>query len=204
MSARLGRAIVYIAAAVMPDPDTRARYREQWLADVDGAAELGLSSLPVALGAAAAAVRLAATDPHSVTALMRAPLLPRVSPRLRRAFGIVQLAVAAPYLWAVVFYGYARLRLGVSHAELVGTPYDPKDLLVLWFPPFWAYTPVMLWLAVGGWTVASGLAPAGLVLAIGGQRAARWLPLTGTIAAAAVTALAVSTFGDTLRIWLLD
>jgi hypothetical protein len=131
-------------------------------------------------------------------------LLPRVSTGQRRGFGLVQLVVAMPYLWAVMYYGYARLRLGVSRAELFSGNHDPKDLLVGWFPPAWGYTPVMLWLAVGGWAVAVALAPAGLILAIGGRRWARWLPLAGTLAAAAVTALAFSDFGDALRIWLLD
>src|SRR2546421_8942068 len=118
MSARLARLVVYLGTAVLPDSATRARYREQWLADVDGAAEVGLSPLSVALGAAAAAVRLAVTHPRSVAALMRVALLPGVSTRVRRTFGLVHLAIAAPYLWAVIFYGYARLRLGLSHAEL--------------------------------------------------------------------------------------
>ena len=204
MSARLARLVVYVGAAVLPDSATRVRYREQWLADVDGAAEVGLSPLSVALGAAAAAVRLAATHPRSVAALIRVAVLPGVSMRVRRTLGLVQLAVAAPYLWAVVFYGYARLRLGVSHAELLGGQHDPKELIVWWFPPFWAYPAVVVWLAIGGWIVAVALAPAGLVLAAGGQRAARWLPLAGTLAAAAVTPLAISHYGDALRIWLLD
>jgi hypothetical protein len=204
MSARLGRAIVHVASAVMPNRATRARYREQWLADVDGAAELGLSPLPVALGAAAAAIRMTATDRRSLDALLRAPLLPGVSARSRRRFGIFQLLVASPYLLAVLYYGQARLRLDVSHAELVGTPYDPKDLLVWWFPPFWLYTPVVLWVAVGGWAVAAALAPFGLVLAAGGRRSSRWLPLAGSVAAVAVTVLGLSDFGEALRIWLLD
>lgn len=146
MNARLARAIVHTAAAVLPDPGARTRYREQWLADVNGAAELGMSSLPVALGAAAAAIRL------SAAALLRAPLVLRVSGRHRRTFGIVQLAVSTPYLWVLLFYGYARLRLGVSHAQLVGTPYDPKDLLIDWWPLYWMHGLVMVWLALAdGW-----------------------------------------------------
>jgi hypothetical protein len=198
MSARLASAVVRAGTALMPDPAVRARYREQWLADVDGAADLGLSPLPVALGAAAAAIRLATADRRSLAAL------PQIDARPRRALGVVQLAVAAPYLWAVAFYGYARLRLGASHAELMGAPHDPKDLLVSWFPPFWLYTPAVLWIAVGGWVVAAVLAPAGLLLGLGGRGAARWLPLAGTVAALAATALAASTFGDELRTWLLD
>jgi len=204
MNARLARRIIHVAVAVMPDPGTRTRYREQWLADVDGAAQLGMSPLPVALGAAAAAVRIATTGPRSVSALLRAPLLPGVSGRWRRRFGIIQLAVSAPYLWAVLFYEYARVRLGVSHDELIGTPYDPKDLIAGWFPLHVIHGLVVVWLAVGGWVVAAALAPAGLVFAVGEQRATRWLPLAGSVAAVAVISLAASDFGAALRTWLLD
>jgi hypothetical protein len=204
MSTRLARAIVRAAAAVLPDPSARGRYREQWTADVEGATEIGMSPLPVALGAAAAAIRLAASDRRSVTRLLPAPLLTGASDRRRRSFGIVQLAVATPYLWAVLFYGYARLLLGVSHGELVGTPYDPKDLIVDWLPLYWIQGFVMVWLALGGWAVAAALAPVGLVYAIGGQRSARWLPMAGTIAAVAVILFAASDFGASLRTWILD
>jgi hypothetical protein len=205
MTARLARAIVYLGSAVIPDASTRARYREQWLADVDGAAEVGLTPIRVAVGAATAAVRMATTDPRSLTALMAISLLPRVSDRARRAFGLIQLIVASPYLWAVVYYGYARLRLGVSHVELLyERGYDPKDLIVSWLPPMWAYGPVMVWMALGGWVVSAMLTPVGLLFAVGGRGWARWLPVAGTIAGVAVVVLAQSEFGGHLRIWLLD
>jgi hypothetical protein len=204
VNAGLARAIVRAAVAVLPDRGSRVRYREQWLADVDGAAELGMSALPVALGAAAAAVRLATTRPPSVTALLRAPLLCGVSSRQRRGFGLIQLAVSAPYLWAVVFYAYARVRLGVSHDQLVGTPYDPKDLMVNWLPLQLMHGLVAVWLAVGGWMVGAVLTPVGLVLAIGGQRAARWLPLAGVGVSVAVAVFAGTDVAAALRTWLLD
>jgi hypothetical protein len=202
MSTRLAHAIVRAAAKVIADRGIRARYREQWLADVDGAAELDLSAMPVALGAATAAVRLAAGHPRSGADLVN----PDAGAKLRRRFGIIQLAAALPYLWAVAFYVYARLRLGISHTALLYErgAHDPAQLIIDWFPPFWAYGPSMVWLALGGWAVAAALAPAGLVMAIGGRRSARWLPLAGTIAAVAVTALAFSEFGTALRTWLLD
>lgn len=205
MTARLGRLIVHAATALVPDPHARSRYREQWSADVEGAADIGMSTFSVAFGAAAAALRMAATDRHPITALTRAPLLTQVGSRPRRAFGIVQIAAAAPYLWVLALYGYARVRLGVSQAELFDTPHDPKDLLTAWVPLAWILHPIStIWLAIGGWTVGAALAPVGLILAIGGQRMARWLPLTGAVTAVAVTALAASTFGDALRTWILD
>jgi hypothetical protein len=203
MNAGLARSLIHAAVAILPDRASRVRYREQWLADVDGAAELGMSALPVALGAAAAAIQLA-THPPSVTALLRAPLLSGVSSRQRRGFGLIQLAVSAPYLWTVLFYTYARVRLGVSHDQLVGTPYDPKDLMVNWLPLQVTHGLVAIWLAVGGWLVGAALAPVGLVLAIGGKRAARWLPLAGAAVAVAAAVFAATDFAAALRTWLLD
>lgn len=198
MTGRLARAVVHIAVALVPGAGTRIRYREQWLADVDGAAELGLSALPVALGAAMAAVRLAVAGTRTVAA----GLLPTISDRRRLQIGRLQLAVAAPYVWALLFYGYARVRLGVTHEQLVGTPYDPKDLL--WFPISTIHPPVIVLLAAGAWMVGAALAPVGLVLAIGGRGSARWLPLAGSAVAVAVILLATSDFGAELRTWLLD
>ncbi|GGP57199.1 hypothetical protein [Saccharothrix coeruleofusca] len=54
---RLALMLVRCAAALLWPAD-RARYLEQWRADVLGAAELGLSPLGVALGAARTAFRL--------------------------------------------------------------------------------------------------------------------------------------------------
>ncbi|GLH99221.1 hypothetical protein Pa4123_44960 [Phytohabitans aurantiacus] len=51
-------ALVRCAAALLPEPDRRARYREQWQADVLAAADLDLSPLHLALGAAIAAARI--------------------------------------------------------------------------------------------------------------------------------------------------
>jgi len=204
MNAGLARAIIHAAVAILPDRECRARYREQWLADVNGATELGMSALPVALGAAVAAVQLATTRPPSVTALLRAPLLSGVSPRQRRRFGLVQLAVSAPYLWAVLFYTYARVRLDVSHDQLVGTPYDPKDLMVNWLPLQMMHGLVVVWLAVGGWLVGVALAPVGLALAIGGKRTARWLPMAGVVGAITVAVFAATDFAAALQTWLLD
>ena len=204
MNAGLARAVIHVAVAILPDGASRVRYREQWLADVDGAAELGMSALPVALGAAAAAVQLATIRPPSVTALLRAPLQSGVSSRQRRGFGLIQLAVSAPYLCAVLFYTYARVRLDVSHDQLVGTPYDPKDLMVNWLPLQVVHGLLAVWLAVGGWLVGAALAPVGLILAIGGKRAARWLPLAGVGVAVAVAVFAATDFAAALRTWLLD
>ncbi|GAA0355135.1 hypothetical protein GCM10009530_00270 [Microbispora corallina] len=52
------RGTILVAAAALPRPGQRERYREQWLADAVGAAELGMSGLSVALGALRAAVAM--------------------------------------------------------------------------------------------------------------------------------------------------
>jgi hypothetical protein len=60
---RVALLVVRWAAALLPDPERRARYREQWEADVRGAGDLGLSPLRLALGAATAAARISTTAP---------------------------------------------------------------------------------------------------------------------------------------------
>ena len=65
---RAALAVARWAAALLPDGRRRDRYREQWEADVRGAADLGLSPLRLALGAAGAAVRMKAFAAREGTA----------------------------------------------------------------------------------------------------------------------------------------
>jgi hypothetical protein len=71
---RAALAVVRCAAIALPDPQRRARYLEQWQADVYGAADLHLSPLRLALGAAGAAVRITATSSKGSTMLPIGPL----------------------------------------------------------------------------------------------------------------------------------
>jgi hypothetical protein len=63
--------LVRIAVGMIADPERRARYEEQWLADIEGAAEVGMSPLAIGVGAcrSAPALRahaaLAAPNPRS-------------------------------------------------------------------------------------------------------------------------------------------
>ena len=50
--------MIRLLTSLIRDPDLRERYREQWEADLDGAAELGLSRRGVLLGVATTCVRL--------------------------------------------------------------------------------------------------------------------------------------------------
>ncbi|BCB78408.1 hypothetical protein GCM10022251_30090 [Phytohabitans flavus] len=59
---RIALLVVRCAAALLPDRTRRDRYREQWEADVRGAAELELSPLRLALGMAGAAVLITFTS----------------------------------------------------------------------------------------------------------------------------------------------
>ncbi|GIJ56605.1 hypothetical protein [Virgisporangium aurantiacum] len=199
MSGWLARLVVRTAAALVGGPEVRARYREQWLADVEGAREVGLRPAAVAAGAAVAAARLAVTRPR-----WQVTPLGWVTTAVRRRYLVVQLAVAYPYAWALGYLGYARVRSGLTVAQLFDRPVDPKDLLVPWLPTMWLQPLVMLWLAVGGWVVGAALAPVGLALSIGGRGSSRWLPVAGTLTAAVVTAFAVGDLGAGLRLWLLD
>lgn len=210
----LARAIVHLATAAIPDPEAYARYREQWLADLDGAAEVGLPALPLALGTLVAAVRIAVAAPRAVV------MLPRVRGGLRKAYGAVQILAAAPYLWALGEYVNLQVRTGGGdpypqygdHPEVGGIlgylapvvnalgPAKPVALRVEYLPAVTG----SIWLALGGWVIAAALAPAGLLLAVGGRRWARRLPALGTAAAAVAVWLAHSAFGQGLTMWLLD
>jgi hypothetical protein len=199
----LARGIVRLACAVIADGDTRVRYREQWLADVDGAAEIGIRPTLVAIGAALAACRLAVA-PRSRNAWTVRLRLPRISPTARRILGVVQLGAVVPYLWVMVFYAYARVRLGVADAELFNGGRDPRSLSADGPLMYWVHGLTALWLALHGWILAAALSPAGLLLCVGGRRSARWLPLAGALAATAVTVLALSDLGWALRGWFTD
>lgn len=210
----LARAIVRLSAAAVPDPGAHARYQEQWLADLDGAAEVGLPVLPLALGTVVAAARIAMATPRAVV------LLPRVGGGLRRAYGAVQLLAAAPYLWALAEYVNLQVRTGgTDPSPQFGDHPEVTTILGYLAPvmnalgpmkPFaerLEYLPAMagtVWLAFGGWVIAAGLAPAGLLLAIGGRRWARRLPAIGTATAAVAVWLTHSAFGQGLTMWLLD
>lgn len=63
-------AVARCAAALLPDPDRRARYREEWQADVLAAADLGLSPLRLALGAASGAARISAPSWKGTTGML--------------------------------------------------------------------------------------------------------------------------------------
>ncbi|TDE37590.1 hypothetical protein E1295_34395 [Nonomuraea mesophila] len=54
----LSRGLIIAAAAILPGEARRERYREQWLADGEGAAELGIGSLSVAFGAVRVALAM--------------------------------------------------------------------------------------------------------------------------------------------------
>ncbi|MEO6086188.1 MAG: hypothetical protein ABIQ18_24060 [Umezawaea sp.] len=50
--------MIRLLTTLIRNPDLRERYREQWAADLDGAAEVGLSRSNILLGAATTCVRL--------------------------------------------------------------------------------------------------------------------------------------------------
>ncbi|GAA4729615.1 hypothetical protein [Phytohabitans rumicis] len=67
---RAALAVVRCAAALLPDPEQRARYLEQWRADVQAAADFDLSPLRLALGAMSAAPRIAAPSSKGSTTML--------------------------------------------------------------------------------------------------------------------------------------
>lgn len=67
---RAALAVARCAARLLPDLRQRARYLEQWQADVHGAADFGLSALRLALGAVGAAARITATSSKGSTIML--------------------------------------------------------------------------------------------------------------------------------------
>lgn len=62
--------VVRCAVTLLPDAGRRARYLEQWQADLHGAADLGMSPLRLALGVTGAVAQIAATSWKGSTAML--------------------------------------------------------------------------------------------------------------------------------------
>jgi hypothetical protein len=96
---RAALAVARWAAALLPDPERRERYREQWAADVRGAADLGLSPLRLALGAVGAAVRIKASAAKEASTIgSKGSRMPPIGPlalAMRLAGGNVRHRAAA-------------------------------------------------------------------------------------------------------------
>ena len=93
--------VVRLAAALIPDAGRRARYREQWRADVYGAAELGLSPLRVALGAGAAALQMP-KGPHAMLPIGPLALALKLAGTSRRHAAILAAVSALALLGGVL------------------------------------------------------------------------------------------------------
>ncbi|MEV0381252.1 hypothetical protein [Nonomuraea sp. NPDC050643] len=114
----LTRGIIVTAAAILPGKARRERYLEQWLADGEGAAELEMSSLSVALGALRAALAMNLTR-RSAVALGLAAVLVVGGIRLimNTPFGVPGAAmamagVALPFLPLIIRRFMERDTLG--------------------------------------------------------------------------------------------
>jgi hypothetical protein len=87
---RAALALTRVSAALLPATN-RDRYREQWQADMHGAAELGLSPLRLAAGAAIAAIRLAGSSRRGTPMGVRDGCLFRLPAGNRRSLGLALL-----------------------------------------------------------------------------------------------------------------
>jgi hypothetical protein len=199
----LARGIVATASTLIGEGDARIRYREQWLADVDGAEELGRRPVSVAFGSAAAAVRVAGHHRWTRRELVSALRFPEVGARPRQAVGLLLLTAVAPYAWGLAFVLEAAAHLGMTPAELISNQGD-LDFTWWWPPLVLSWLPYVLWSELGGWVVAAVLTPAGFLLSVGGRRSARWLPLAGALAGLAVTVLVHTDFWVAMQRWILD
>ncbi|MEU7895176.1 hypothetical protein AB0B45_20230 [Nonomuraea sp. NPDC049152] len=102
------RGIIVTAAAIVPRKARRERYLEQWLADGEGAAELEISSLSVALGAVKAAVAMNLTRRSAVALGLAAVLviggirLTMITSDWMPGAAIAMAGVALPFLLLII------------------------------------------------------------------------------------------------------
>ena len=209
---RAALAISRFASAALPVSDARSRYREQWEADIRGAADMGLSPLRLALGTAMAAFQLAATTRNGTSVLasgnMALAIRAAGAPRVRTSLAIAQLVLGALYVVVLVLYTVSRIRLGLGHYEFTHEMHDPKDLVPfgssLLNPFTWLFMPSQLYVILQGWVLGAVLAAGSLVHALTGNGRGRWLSMTATTVSAVLVAVALSGFGGDIHVWILD
>lgn len=165
-----------LVVRTLPEP-VRARYREEWLADLADAAELGLSRWTVVTGAASFALRLDRDD-EAVTGL------PAAVVAARRAQWAAALLSAA----LILAFGVYRSALWGFGPLLSGGALALAEVAIAAFALFgvlWGVTAVRIGRAVHGsrrvLTVALNGAAAALTLT-----AVAALPLLGTLATIAL------------------
>jgi hypothetical protein len=209
---RVALAISRFASAALPVSDARSRYREQWEADIRGAAVMGLSPLRLALGIAVAAIQLAAIT-RKETALLasgRIALAIRAAgaPRVRIGLAIAQWGLGTLYAVVLVLYAASRIRLGLGHDELTHGGHDPKDLVPFGFSflnPFtWLLVLSQLYVMLHGWVLGAVLAAGSFVHSLTGNDRGRWLSSTATAVSVVVLAVGLSGFGRDIFVWILD
>lgn len=124
---RLGRLGVSFAAATLPGP-VRDRYREEWLADLAGAADAGVRPSGVVLGALIFSMTLGRTAPE----ITGVPL--GVTVRRRARWGVAFLAAAGVLWFGGYFLGSGpSLLVAVSFASAaVATALTLLGIAQLW------------------------------------------------------------------------
>lgn len=208
---RLALGVARIAAVLLPAA-ARNRYREQWQADVRGAADLGLSPLRLAAGTITAAIQLAGTSGKGTLMLAagNAGLVLRSLGGLwvRNRLAILQLGLAALYGSVLLLYVASRVRLGISHHELTHGGYDPKDQVPFgshWFNPLtWLFVLGELYVMLHGWVIGLALAMGTVVQALRRDGHRRRLAAAASVVSLLVLAVALTSFGSDIRTWMLD
>lgn len=209
---RLALAVSRFASAALPVSEARTRYREQWEADIRGAADVGLSPLRLALDTAAAALQLAVTTRKGTAVLAsgNTALVIRAAgaPCLRTGLAVAQLGLGGLYAVVLVMYAASRIRLGLGHHELTHGMHDPKDLVPSGFsllnPITWLFMTSQLYVMLHGWVLGVLLAGGSLVHALTGN-GHRWrLSTTATAVSVVVLAIALSSFGRDMVVWVRD
>lgn len=111
----LARQLVELAARLLP-PRARTRYREEWLADLDGAAEAGVSRASVVTGAFALSATIDRLDPVH-TGLALGALFRH---RLREAAGLLLAGLVLLAGW-YVYGGYQSVPVSGAALAYLGT-----------------------------------------------------------------------------------
>lgn len=119
-------ALVRLAARSLP-PLVRARYREEWLADLDGADEAGVARSSIALGALSTAVTIDRLDPAALGMTLARAFALRLRAATGLGFAAALLAIGSdayagfpglPVLGAVVAVLVAVLAVGAVIATV--------------------------------------------------------------------------------------
>lgn len=187
--------IVTALARTLP-PAARIRYREEWLADLDGAAELDLSSAEIVRGALATTLTIDRTAP-ATTGVSRAALMAR-----QARWAIAFLASAAVLIIGTWLWGGFRelpVTAGLGGLHLAGVVIQLAAVVLAALGTMFALSAVTTGTAVYGFrriAITLGVIAVGALVVLGSMLTLRILVAVPMLLAA-VAAIVVIASGGT-------